>query len=93
MYDVACTLVHHLKVLCQKCINILCDIVLYLSSLMASGDEGKLAEMTFAVPAFRAYAHNPSCQVSFMTYSASMSVNMHVWWHVVLCFTSDIHVH
>ena len=60
MYDVACTLVRHLKVIYKECVM---QYGLPLTILQANDAEGSLASMNYAVPAFHAYAHTPSCQV------------------------------
>ena len=35
--------------------------------MQANDPEGRLTSMNYAVPAFHAYAHNPSCQVYVKT--------------------------
>ena len=41
--------------------------------LQACGEEEILGTMNFAVPAFHAYAHNPSCQVNHIVCDISIS--------------------
>ena len=59
MYDIACTLVLHLKVYKTSAMS---DIF-YLSIMQKNDPESKLLLAKFAIPAFHAFAHNPSCQV------------------------------
>ena len=59
MYDIACTLVLHLKAKYGFHISGFVE----LHFVQKNDPKSKLLLTKFAIPAFHAFAHNPSCQV------------------------------